>query len=1283
MPFDQVRRASSKASLLKRRESANSLYRANNNINSSSKSDSNSSTANTNPNTNANSHAASTDNLINGNDNNKGDGNGNIHENLIDKFQLNEIYSRIIGNSSVIIPETGETSHHHSFHLVPDEHDEPDSVCSSLLTNDPNQNQNQNHHNSPKQQQQQQHHFWQNGYGNADNGYLLPTTVVPTYRLSITQKIKHHLANFLYKVTSLLYGIFRYFASYCTQDILKCAIAYFIASLGVYCTPLSRILGQSDNKHLVATVAVYFHPSRTIGSMHQSIIFIAISLFYSFFVSFFCSALASYMFNIGEDEISYFINVIVVSIALSVVSVFKQKVGKQTFNVACSLASTSMISTIVKEGSRNTGEIPLDRLNSVFRIVVFGALISITLCYVLWPRSAKTALKQNLNESYYLMSDLLSLLSDKFLSGKDIHELVINNIEEQLKKNAKKLKSSLEETKYELLVNGREVEYHQLAKLVGSTIVLKRYLAGLKICTSMQHKLLEEYEEKQKNKLLAKQQQQQQQQQRQKQKQQLATSRAVSGALGQDFSIFGDRSLGLNMKSDFNGSSESIIADNANDHNDDTTETSSQQQSTSLEGDLGNNENAEEEDGIINAAQLFNLFIFHLGPPLKSFSYTLREILDNIPFDQNEPFLAVNTSQYFRSLSLARDLFNRKQLEVMKKVYNEKLFELIEGEKLKADEEEVAASCFNFAYSLIEYSTELSKVLEVVEDYGIYIENGRRSYEWLKFWKWGRSADAANISAENGNVNPKYTYVANEQRPRLNIFKPSNPNSQNNCNGDQTNTESVANNDANSNPLSKSHSASLIARIRYKAWRFFSLARRSDFQFGIRVGIGAFFLSSIAFFPQTKEFFANWRLEWALVIYSIMMNKSVGGTQMTVKWRIIGTFLGATVAVCTWELFSGEVWALALVGFIISIPSFYIILKWDKFNAYGRFILLTYNLTALYSYSMTQDEEEDDREGGNIPLIHEIGFHRFVSVSIGVIWAMFITTFVLPQSARSRLKKGLSLLWLQLGILWNSDPLKYKYKTDEYFGIPDNRATGNTEPNGVNINVAANNGKEFQLVGIHDNFHVYELFSELETLCSQAPMELRVKGPFDSATFKTLLNASETIINSIENINMIIAKDPVLTPGRAYVLDCIKLEREELEGRMLLNFYMIASAMKLGLPLPTKGVSTEHSKDRMLAKLAEVRKMQKRGAGAGAITEATAAAKTAEKGAGAGRVGVVENKNKRKSEEKLQPIEIEDDDFALVYSYVLLSSQIGEEIDRIIDLVKVLFEQVTPEELKL
>ena len=63
----------------------------------------------------------------------------------------------------------------------------------------------------------------------------------------------------------------------------------------------------------------------------------------------------------------------------------------------------------------------------------------------------------------------------------------------------------------------------------------------------------------------------------------------------------------------------------------------------------------------------------------------------------------------------------------------------------------------------------------------------------------------------------------------------------------------------------------------------------------------------------------------------------------------------------------------------------YIIVAQGK-GPMGRFIMLTYNLSALYAYSLSvKDPDGDDDEGGVTPIITEIALHRVVAVLSGYV----------------------------------------------------------------------------------------------------------------------------------------------------------------------------------------------------------------------------------------------------------------------------------------------------------
>ncbi|PVH14562.1 uncharacterized protein CXQ87_002706 [Candidozyma duobushaemuli] len=887
------------------------------------------------------------------------------------------------------------------------------------------------------------------------------------------RSVRRHWRRRLRRLRSKMARLYR---SEMFRNILKCSIAYLVASMGVYWTPFDNFLGVTDSKHVVATTAVYFHPARTKGSMHQSIMFVIISLSFSFLVSLFCRSISTFFFNNGENEISFGIDLVISSIGLGFIAFMKQKVNKQTFNTACSLASISLITCIIKEGSLNSSVIPMRRLLSTSQVVFVGSCVSVATCYLLWPKSAVSSLRKSLNDCFNIMSSLVSITTHRFLNGETLTKKD-SEIFALLMKVCNDLRGSLEEAGYELRLVGKEAELSSYTEIVEATISLSRHLQALSAFSN-------------------------------------------SDSLGH-----------------------------------------------------------EADQTAMYPNQLFDLFVYYLAPSIKSFVFTVKEVLGAVPFEHKyvrdkDQDIFVKSSNYQKSLVKALELFQSKQAHSFRKIYSQEIFKP-DNLMFKTDQEEVTACCGNFASLLALYGEELIRFLQLTEHFEVVAKSSPRSWSFLKVWKTKQEDDK-----------DKQTTYETDFVEALREFKAQ---------------FSTATNRQATESTGLISGKTKFDNFRVRLWESLYFFRRIDIQFGLRVGVGAFCIGLFAFLPQTKDIFVTWRLEWAMVIYCIMMSKSLGGTTMTAKWRFVGTFLGAFIAWVVWALTEGNEYALATTGFLLSLPCFYIIIYWKKNNPFGRFILLTYNLTALYSYSMTQNDSEDDNEGGGEPIVGEIASHRFIAVSIGIAWALFVATCFLPNSARKRLKSGLTVLWLRMGVIWNSDPLEYKSAPNE----------------------------PARLVGLKDYKGTSSLFTECQTLLKQAPLELRLKGALPKGIYEDLLKSTSNILDAFQNIKLMFEVDPWLTPNEEYVLKFIENEREELEHRIFLIFYMIASALALGFPLPSKPASTEHARNRMLLKLSEVR-----------------------------------------SKSVSESVKLNNEDYVLLYSYLLVTSTITEELDKMVELIK-------------
>ena len=310
--------------------------------------------------------------------------------------------------------------------------------------------------------------------------------------------------------------------------------------------------------------------------------------------------------------------------------------------------------------------------------------------------------------------------------------------------------------------------------------------------------------------------------------------------------------------------------------------------------------------------------------------------------------------------------------------------------------------------------------------------------------------------------------------------------------------------------------------VSVRIWRTLSFLRREDIKFAIKVGIGAILYAMISFIPSTRPFYSHWRGEWGLLSYMLVCSMTIGASNTTGFQRFLGTCLGALLAIATWIISNSNPIVLGLLGWIVSIGCFYIILGMGK-GPMGRFILLTYNLSALYAYSLSvQDYEDDNDEGGINPAIWEIVLHRVVAVMTGCLWGLIVTRVIWPISARKKLKDGTSLLWLRMGLIWKRDPLTMLFE-------------GHTRSSYMDIRESI----ELQRFLIH-----------LGALRDSATYEFELRGPFAEDLWKQILEATGRMLGAFHAMNVVILKDLKSSPCEAELLAYTKLQRMQLSSRI-------------------------------------------------------------------------------------------------------------------------------------
>lgn len=868
------------------------------------------------------------------------------------------------------------------------------------------------------------------------------------------------------------------------RKVLKCSGAYFLASLLVY-TPLRTWFGTGENKHMAATVAVYFHPARTLGSMIESCLFVLLALTYSGLMTVGSMLVSRLCIRLDQRVVGYAIDLFVFcAMGLGTIAWMKQRVNKPTFNTACSVASIFLITTLVKEGSIQVGAVDFRRMQASFALVWTGIFISAAVCVAVWRESAVSNVKKQLNKSMDLNAEMLELLTDKFVNMESIHTSKYFDLKNQSSKCFKSLEKEMADATYELGLQGKQAELAILSELAKGSYQMLLHVNGLGSAAITQYSLIQSDLEP-----------------------------------PEDDDFFNPSSYGTLENS------SAIVTDTP-------------------------------------CRNLFTAFLKSLGPPMRQYTTALNGVLSYLPFRDTDHSVNLDP-KYIPTISTATDVYSKQREKAIETIYNDLGTDDLSADA-QADQEGSAASCGNFSYLLEELGNELIAFMKTVDRYERELAlPSPRTYSWINVWSWRRLFSTKKSSPPPTKFEP---------------FAPQPPRE---------------------------------ATWGLRVWRSLTAFRRPAVQFGFKVGLGAALFAVPAYTARWREPFTQWRGEWGLVTFCVIMNKSVGGTLSSVPIRILGTFLGAVGGWAIWTLVGENAVVLPLIGWAVATGCFWIILQWPAKNMFGRFILLTLNLTLLYTYSLSvadqDDADEDDDETQLI--VMDIAFHRFVSVCVGVLWALLVSTLVLPNSARARLKRGLSALWVRMGLVWRADFLQTVPRKSEAGG------------GGGNV-----------LSGPQSETEMARAMLDLQELLASAPNELRLKGAFPTAQYTALLAATQRVLDAFQDLRVLIAKDPKPSSQELRLLELTRPERRELCNRVFLGFYLLGSALRLGVPVPGKMPAVDGAVERMLVKL------------------------------NAHRQEVLAERASKGSDGKGDDDYGYEEDFVLFYSYVLVSIAIAEQV---------------------
>ena len=699
--------------------------------------------------------------------------------------------------------------------------------------------------------------------------------------------------------------------------------------------------------------------------MHEATILALLAFLYAMIVSFTSMGVSIFF---GQRNLLVAGHTIVLVVfcggGLGFIAWLKQRLGHPTVNVACSLASLATITTLVTEGSVQAAKFSEDKVVQVLKMVFLGITATTLVNLVIAPVSARRDLSQDFAKATDYLGDMLVTITQGFLSGSDqeLHAPIYQKVVKDHKAAMTKMKKDLIEAKWEHYFLGTGKQYLIEMRLVKCLERLSQSLGGLRSAASTEFDLIRSS----KMKSLP---------------ERIRPYRTSSFIVPEPPSAEPEELPGgLNrIDEESEGQSPGPAEPNSPNFLRSPGSTNSIRQTQT-------------------PADMFNHFLNQLGPSMRSLVYTLRHVLDDLPFQAGSDHTIAVNENFHTSLTSAIDLFKSARREALASLYrNKDLYRTKSIERL-ADFEEIAASCGHFSFALIDFAEDTLAYLDILEDLKAETEMSprKRTWEWLMVWK----------------------------RTRINLDNDESSNALLNTH-DEAEGEShkIPEFVARADEFANRGKTAAQRPFTHKIYRMLRFLRRDDVRFAVKVGIGAALFALPAFIPSTRPFFTHFRGQWGLVSYMVVCSMTIGASNTTGVERFIGTGLGALIAIIAWILADENPWLLGFFGWLVSLGCFYLIVGKGK-GPMGRFILLTYNLSALYAYSLSaRDDEDDEDEGGIDPHIWEIVFHRVVSVIVGIIWGVIVTRVLWPISARKKLKEGLCVLWLRMSLIWKRDPL--------------------------------------------------------------------------------------------------------------------------------------------------------------------------------------------------------------------------------------------------------------------
>ncbi|BGP14019.1 hypothetical protein JCM10213v2_001957 [Rhodosporidiobolus nylandii] len=926
-----------------------------------------------------------------------------------------------------------------------------------------------------------------------------------------------------------------------TRNVLKCVLAYFLASLFTYVPVLSDAIGAPwdvegpvRNAHVVATVAVYFMPARTVGGMLEADAYLSVGALYATFLT--CGSMACTVLFERLDMLRLGHAVVLIlwlGCGYGLAAYVKVVMNKPSISTACSLVSLICSGFITKEGAYHQGLFRTRAIEQVLAIALIGSIISNAVCFLLWPQSATDKLQCDLNKTLTSFGTLVEMLTKTFLL--DLDAFPASSTDFSVRPDALKkaidahqasftsLSTSLSQARWEVFdsrISGSHLT-RAYDEVVSSMTRLAQGLTGMRAGCALQWEIIRAREE---------------------------------GTLPQP----GEQKV---------GKAEAVLLDEIA-----VLERFKEHVGPSLEG--------------LAQTSVATLKLLRTSFMRTSAGTAARKAL-HLDDPEAAPLPAEGLVKLKEELDTALGVFKREHSRGVKILYHSLPAQTMYGGEDASALPESAGKpepndnlfrIYHFCFNFEEWAAELLGLVSVfisLRETEEAVE--RETVERRR--RWGILAVPVKVLAGifgSGRRGGKATQLGEQfaramkppRKKRHSVFP------------------EIVDGALSSHQIDVSkHSHSLIARAKLAFWYLGWHLRQPDIRFAIKTGAGVAILSSAAFIPALRPIWLEWRGEWSLISYFIVCAPAMGDANFLAFGRVMGTLSGAAVAVACYTAFPENPYVLPLLGALFSAPCFYVAVSRPALAPSSRFVLLTFNLTCLYCFNLREVD---------LPVV-SIALHRVVAVVVGVLWGLVLTTYVWPFEARRELRHGLAEFFLNSSYLYeclvrlNSAPPPALSRAGSPRQHRDASERTSLLPQHAQRELAEAS-EDFVAMEIE----LQLLLIKVSGLLAATRHEPRLKGPFPVQEYRAVLASCQTILDSLTAVARMTNREAWFSSVRREYILPVRRERREMVGNVILFFSILSSAVSIKQPLPPYLPPAAEARERLVAKIRDLEVVKRR-----------------------------------------------------------------------------------------